>query len=227
MATGQFVKIKTIASLFPLFAEVPDAQRAARLRAHAMNPKEFNTLFPMPSVARDDPQFEKDCWRGPVWINTAYMAIAGLRNYGYEDDAAELAWKLVDGVYRNYALTGKIVEFYDPDRDGFKELHRKRGNLYKRLTLGDKPQPNFVGWTGLVNTMLIQDLIGLRKQGGKRELAPRFPDSAQGASFTLSLPSEDLAISISVLAKGKTQCKVTSKSGVQEFSLERGEKKSI
>jgi len=224
LKTDQLVKIRTIASFLPLFAGAADEQRAKIARDHLMNPKEFNTFFPLPSVARDDPEFEKDCWRGPVWINTAEMAIIGLKNYGFEKDAAELAWKLVDGVYRNYALTGKLVEFYDPDQDGFKDLHRKRGNIYKLLTLGDKPQPNFVGWTGLVNTILIEELIGFHKENGKKYLAPNFPDSAKGAGFQLVLPQENLSLEIEVLEQGNTKGKVISEKGSPNFSLRPGEK---
>ena len=209
LSVGKLVKIKTIASLIPLFCGVPDVARAEALRKHAMDPKEFNTFFPMPSVARDDSHFEKDCWRGPVWINTAYMAIVGLNNYGFAEDSSELAYKLVDGVYHNFAVTHKLVEFYDPDQVGFKQLHRKHGNLYKQVTLGDKPQPNFVGWTGLVNTMLIEDLVGLHKKPGQRWIEPRFPDRAQGANLKITLPSEGLVIELLVLANGKTLGKVT------------------
>ena len=223
METNQLVKIKTIASLIPLFCGAPDAAKAKRLREHAMNPAEFNTYFPLPSVARNDKTFEKDCWRGPVWINTAYMAVMGLKNYGYEDDAADLAWKLADGVYKNYAVTGQLVEFYDPDHPGFQDLHRKRGNLYKQITLGGKPQPNFVGWTGLVNTLVIENLIGFHKEQGKRFIQPRFPAVAKGASFKLDLPAEAIVIEITVQDSGKTRGKITIDGKIKEFSLQRGE----
>lgn len=218
----RLIKTRTIASLLPLFCGVPEAGRAGKLRDHIMDPEEFNTLMPLPSVARNDPSFEKDCWRGPVWINTAYMVVAGLERYGYHDEAAELSFRLVDGVYKNHELTGKLVEFYDPDGHGFDELHRKRGNLYKKITLGDKPRPNFVGWTGLANTLVIEYLIGFHKGPGKRWLAPRFPDAASGAGFTLSLPGEDLEIELWVLCGGKSRGIVKTGGTAREFSLSPG-----
>jgi hypothetical protein len=36
------------------------------------------------------------------------------------------------------------------------ELRRKKGNLWKRLTLGSKPVKNFVGWSGLANTLVME-----------------------------------------------------------------------
>jgi glycogen debranching enzyme len=212
-------KIRTIASLFPLFAGVPDKDRAAVIRDHVMNPAEFNTKMPLPSVARDDPHFEKDCWRGPVWLNTAYMVIVGLERYGWYDEAAGLSWNLVDGVYRTYENTGRLVEFYDPDRYDFKELHRKKGNLYKQITLGGKPRPNFVGWTGLSNTILIQHLIGFDVNRGSMSIRPCFPDSAAGAAFSLELPGQAVTIDINVLDGARTKGVVRIDNRAREFEL--------
>jgi len=224
LKTDQLLKIKTIASLLPLFAGIPDQDQAKKLRDHIMNPGEFNTYFPLPSVSRDDPSFEKDCWRGPVWINTAYMVLKGLKNYGYDAEASELAYRIVERVYANYQLTGKLVEFYDPDQDGFKDLHRKRGNLYKLITLGDKPQANFVGWTGLVNTLLIEELVGFKKQEDKRILAPEFPTLAKGLSLKLTIPSENLTIEIQVLDDASARGKIISENKPREFLVSPGTK---
>lgn len=221
---NELVKFRTIASMLPLFAGVPDKDRAKIIRDHVMNPKEFNTPIPLPSVARDDPSFEKDCWRGPVWINTAYMVILGLERYGYLDEAAELSFRLVDGVYKSYDKTGKIVEFYDPDKIGFDELHRKRGNLYKLITLGDKPRHNFAGWTALVNTIVIEHLIGFKKTFGKSRLEPRFPDEAVGASFKLDLPAEGLRIEMKITDRKNYEGKIIFKDESIDFSLSDGAK---
>lgn len=156
--TGRFVHVLSVASLVPLTAGVPSAERAKLLVGQILDPKLFNTPTPFPSVARSDPAFEKDCWRGPVWVNMAYLAILGLERYGYGAEAKDLSRRLVDGVYKTWGNTGKFVEYYDPERLDLEELSRKRGNLYKRLTLGDKPVSQFVGWTGLVNNLAVEQL---------------------------------------------------------------------
>lgn len=225
---GKQVRIKTIASLFPLMAGIPDEGRAARMRDHVMNPAEFNTPFPLPSVALDDPAFEKDCWRGPVWINTAYMVIVGMEKYGFRAEAAELAFGVADGVYRNYQIEGEFVEFYDPVLDGFGDLHRKRGNLYKRITLGDKPKPNFAGWTALANTLVIENLIGLRLNGDDElVLRPNFPAAAAGATFELEVPGKGLTVRLSVGEAGATSGAVTVGDREQQFQLAAGESLSL
>ena len=225
--TGQLIKIKTIAGLFPLFAGVPDKNQAAALVARVMDPAEFNTLIPLPSVGRDDPAYEPDMWRGPVWINTAYLVIVGLEDYGYRKEAAELAWKLVDGVYKTWNKPGQIFEFYDPDRTGIAKLHRKRGNLYKKLTLGDKPRPNFVGWSGLVNTLLIEHLIGLREENGRWLLAPNLPPAAQGFQGRLVLPADGIDLKFEVKSAEEIHFQVQSAQQVQSFTLSSGQRQEL
>lgn len=156
---GSFVEVESIASLTPLVAGVPSAQRAALVMAEIADPARFNTTIPFPSVSRSDPAFQKDCWRGPVWVNMAYLALLGMKRYGYDEQAREMGRRLVGGVYETWEKTGKLVEFYDPDRTDFSQLTRKKGNLVKRITLGAKPVAHFVGWTGLVNNVAV-DIVG-------------------------------------------------------------------
>ncbi|MFO8056660.1 MAG: trehalase family glycosidase [bacterium] len=227
MNADELVRIKTIASLFPMFAMVPDKTKAGRMLEHLMDPKEFNTAIPLPSVARDDPRFEKDCWRGPVWINTAYMAVIGMENYGFYKEASLISFKLVNAVYKVHENTGDLVEFYDPDRFDFKKLHRKKGNLYKQITLGGKPRPNFVGWTGLVNTLVVEHLVGYRKVPGETWLQPRFPEQAAGAKLVVRIPADELVIKIEVKDQGRTAGEIIKQGETQSFELAFNQKLMI
>ncbi len=224
---GELIKVKTIAGLFPLFGGAASPERAGALLDHIMNPDEFNTLIPLPSVARDDPAYEPDMWRGPVWINTAYMVIVGMEDYGFRREAALLSWKLADGVYSTWKNEGKIFEFYDPDRTDIEDLHRKRGNLYKKLTLGDKPRPNFVGWTGLANTLVTEHLLGLQKEGGALRLRPCFPEEAAGAVLKLSLPAEGVDMRVDVKGPDEIMFDVTTRAGRREFIMACGETREL
>lgn len=186
--TGEFVRVNTIASLLPLAGGVAEPARARRLRDTIMNPAHYATPMPLPSVSASDPSFEKDMWRGPVWLNTAYLVVEGLKRHGYHDDAAELAYRLGQGVSEVLAAEGEIYEFYDPHRPDSRELRRKRGNLWKTFTLGGKPQRNFVGWTGLVTSLFIETVCGLESRAGAATITPRLPEEATGWKITLNLP---------------------------------------
>lgn len=196
LGSRRHVRSRTIASLLPLWAGIPDRGRAERLCGWIDDPAAFNTKTPLPSVALNDPDFSKDMWRGPVWINTAYGVIQGLLRYGRLGQAAELAYRLCDGVYRTHASTRRLHEFYDPERHDLDQLHRKRGNRWKQFTLGGKPVSEFVGWTGLVNTLVIDTLFGFTSDSGSRRLRPLLPARAAGRSFSLRLPAERLAMTI-------------------------------
>jgi hypothetical protein len=187
---GVLVPLSTVASLLPLWAGVPDADRARRMLARILDPAHYGTLIPIPSVDRAEPCFEKDMWRGPVWVNTAYGVIQGLLRYGFEREAARLAYGLCRGVYRVFEAEHRIFEFYDPEAFHTRELRRKQGNWWKALTLGRGPQRDFVGWSGLVNTLVVELLFGLRARPDGLTLRPRFPPECRGMTFALALPED-------------------------------------
>jgi hypothetical protein len=108
----------TWASLAPLaLPDLPDAIGRRLVDEHLLNPAEFLTAVAPPSVAADDPGYEPDgghgpirrYWRGPTWINSAWMVWIGLRRLGYEQEAQQLA----DGVIAAVAREG-LREYYDP-----------------------------------------------------------------------------------------------------------------
>jgi len=222
-STGEFVRSSTIASFLPLWAGVPDGTQASRLLEHLEDPHAYNTLIPLPSVALNNPEFAKDMWRGPVWVNTAYGVIQGLRRYGFHETASEFSYRLCDGVFRTYKNLGKIYEFYDPDRCDLEELHRKQGNRFKHFTLGGKPVSEFVGWSGLVNTLVVDDLFGFSREGQAVQIQPRFPGHLEGLGFNLRLPQYRTAIHLELLGNGRSRCTLRDDEGTASRQLEAGE----
>jgi len=220
---NELVKHKTIASLFPLFAGIADTERGRRLFEHIIDKNEFKTRFPLPTVARDDPSFIKDMWRGPVWVNTSYMVIMGLYDYGYTDIAADMAFRTADMVYANHEKKGELYEFYDPEIVGISELNRKKGNLYKRITLGNKPQPNFAGWTALANTLVVEYLVGYKKDRGETFIEPCFPEAAKGATFRLIVSIDEITINLKVNDDLSAGGNVIRPGGEKKFNLKCGE----
>jgi glycogen debranching enzyme len=153
---SSFIRMNTISNFTPMVAGITDARQSLALAIRLTDPQQYNTRIPFPSVARNDALFIKDMWRGPVWINMAYLAVLGLKRTGFTEQASGMARALVTGIYETYHNEGSFYEFYDPDRYDIKELDRKKGNLWKKLTLGSKPVKNFVGWTGLANTLVFE-----------------------------------------------------------------------
>lgn len=220
---GEFIRSSTIASFLPLWAGVPDVSQAERMREHLENPRAYNTLIPLPSVALNNSAFAKDMWRGPVWINTAYGVIQGLRRYGFDKLASEFSFRLCDGVFRTYKNLGKIYEFYDPERCDLEELHRKLGNRFKHFTLGNKPVSEFVGWSGLVNTLIIDDLFGFSRRGRSIRIQPRFPEHLSGIGFNLRLPQYRTAMQLDIQGHGHYRCTLRDDEGTEYRGLSQGE----
>ncbi|WP_157633686.1 MGH1-like glycoside hydrolase domain-containing protein [Thioflavicoccus mobilis] len=221
---GMHVRVATIASLLPLWAGVPDPVQARRMLTRIMDSAHFATLIPLPSVDRAEHAFEKDMWRGPVWVNTAYGILLGLLRYGFEREAGELAHRLCLGVYRVFAAERQIYEFYDPDAWHTRDLRRKRGNWWKTLTLGRGPQRDFVGWSGLVNNLILEVLLGLVPGRESLSICPRLPPACIGTTYRLDLPAPGGRLELSVTAADRFEGTWRDARGTVSFSTRFAER---
>ena len=107
----------TVAALSPLaLPDLPD-EIGHRLVKYLFDEHRFWTEVPAPSVALDEPSFSlqehfeglRRYWRGPTWINSAWLLWRGLVRLGYEEKAATLARAITETVVRE-----GLREFYDP-----------------------------------------------------------------------------------------------------------------
>jgi neutral trehalase len=217
------IRSRTIASLLPLAAGVPTPERACRLCRAIMDENGFGTFVPLPSVARNDPDFEKDMWRGPVWINTAFLVLEGLWRYDCHSEYSEIAWRLCEGVFRVLQREHQVYEFYDPDYFHTTELRRKKGNWWKAFTLGTGPQKDFVGWSGLVNVLVIEALFGVRIAAGKIMIRPGLPRSQAGVRFKLTLPQLALSLSLERTSEHHYRGELVVNAQSDQFILADGE----
>ncbi|HEV7563079.1 MAG TPA: hypothetical protein VGO24_06210 [Solirubrobacterales bacterium] len=108
----------TWASLAPLaLPDLPQEIGRRLVEEHLLNEREFRTPVAPPSVAASDPGYEpgggkgliRRYWRGPTWVNSAWLVWLGMRRLGYEAEAQRLA----DGVIAAVAREG-LREYYDP-----------------------------------------------------------------------------------------------------------------
>lgn len=115
---GGRIGVKTWASLAPLaLPDLPEEIGRRLVEEHLLDEREFWTPLAPPSVAADERGYEpgggrgpvRRYWRGPTWVNSAWMVWLGLRRLGYEEKAQQLA----DGVIAAVAREG-LREYYDP-----------------------------------------------------------------------------------------------------------------
>jgi len=108
----------TWAALSPLaLPDLPEEIGRRLVEQHLLDPARFRLPVPPPSVAADEHSFSrKDTfwglrryWRGPTWINAAWLLWTGLVRLGYRELAGEWTERIVAAVERE-----GLREYYDP-----------------------------------------------------------------------------------------------------------------
>ena len=108
----------TWASLAPLaLPDLPEEIGRRLVEEHLLNEGEFLTPVAPPSVAVGERGYEpgggrgpiRRYWRGPTWINSAWLVWLGLRRLGYEAEAERLSGGVIGAVARE-----GLREYYDP-----------------------------------------------------------------------------------------------------------------
>jgi hypothetical protein len=113
----------TIAALSPLaLPDLPEAIGRRLVEEHLLDSERFWLPVPVPSVSATDPGFsirdtgrlrQRRYWRGPTWVNSAWLVWMGLRRLGYDRAAEQLAERLGAAV----AGSG-LREYYNPYTGG-------------------------------------------------------------------------------------------------------------
>jgi hypothetical protein len=115
----RLVDVSTWASLAPLaLPDLPEEIGHRLVREHLLDPKRYWLPVPPPSVSAAEPSFEprrwrtlltRRYWRGPTWINSAWLVWIGLLRLGYRAEAE----RLVEALCPVYLREGSR-EFYEP-----------------------------------------------------------------------------------------------------------------
>ncbi len=143
-----FLKVKTVASFWPLWARITNNQQVEKLVSHLNDTSSFNRLHRVPTLSADHPKYVKtgNYWQGSIWSPTNHMVVKGL----VANDRHQLAREIVCNHLNNMATvfeeTGTVWENYAPETI-------EPGNLAK---------PDFVGWSAVGPiTQLIENYIGI------------------------------------------------------------------
>lgn len=107
--TKEFSRVLSPASFMPLYVGIAPKPRAEKMAVLAADKDGF---YPgMPTVQYRDREFKSDAyWRGPAWLNVSYMALKGLRKYGYTETADAMRKTLLDWIAQSPET---LWEYYD------------------------------------------------------------------------------------------------------------------
>lgn len=105
-----------------MWAEVATPQQAKiMVKRHFYDTTSFNapagirTLSPLEKMYDTRASGNPSSWLGPIWINVNYLVFKGLINYGYDEEAKELAEKTILLLGRDFERFGALHEYYLPD----------------------------------------------------------------------------------------------------------------
>ncbi len=134
--------VETWAGLAPLaLPDLPEAIGRRLVEEHLLDARRFWLPVAPPSVSATEPTFEpgrargwaRRYWRGPTWVNAAWLLWLGLRRLGYLAEAERMTAALAGAVARqglreyyhprtgaglgatDFAWTALAVEMADPD----------------------------------------------------------------------------------------------------------------
>ncbi|MCM8815378.1 MAG: hypothetical protein NC931_05300, partial [Candidatus Omnitrophica bacterium] len=149
-----FLNAKTIASFWPILAQAANDYQLDGLIEHLLDPDEFCTLHPVPSLAKSDPNYNPfgAYWLGGVWAPTNYMVTSGLKKRKRPFIARKIAFSHIEAMLRvfNDKTYSGIWEAYSPEF--FMPATVEGGKLVRN---------RFVGWSGLGPiAMLIENILG-------------------------------------------------------------------
>ncbi len=116
------LKRKEIIGFLPLWAEVAPKDRAEKLIKHLTDTTKFWRKYGVTTLAADDPWYSPDVdycckWNGPVWLLWDYMVYDGLRKYGYDEIADQLADKMMLAVTTQLSKNHNFWESFSPDNE--------------------------------------------------------------------------------------------------------------
>jgi len=147
----------TISSLLPLYAGVPQGDRAAKLAAMIADPAHFWSAAGVRTMPASSPLFNQSprCliydgassrgtvsnWQGPAWVLTNYYVAQGLRDAGRADLADEVCSRTVSTLSADLGKAGVLHENYDDGGEGLWPPHSYSG-------------AGFVSWNVLAINML-------------------------------------------------------------------------
>jgi hypothetical protein len=116
------LKRQEIIGFLALWAEAAPKERAARLVQTLTDTTKFWRAYGVPTLSAQDqwysPNVDYCCkWNGPVWMLWDYMVYDGLRRYGYEVIAHQLAGKMIAAVSVQLSKNHNYWESYSPDNE--------------------------------------------------------------------------------------------------------------
>lgn len=118
---GLIQRFSVWSGFLPMWAGMASPEQAREMvERNYRDPRLFNapagvfTLSPSEKMFNIRPTQNPSTWQGPVWTCANWFVWRGLVDYGFEEDARELAEKTVLMLGRDFERFGELHEYYEP-----------------------------------------------------------------------------------------------------------------
>ena len=116
------MRIDSWAGFLAMWAGIATPEEAERMvRENMFNENTFWSKAGVRSLSKLEKMYavwqsgNPSCWLGPIWGNANYFCFRALLDYGYEDEARELAIRTVEMFGKDIEGCGEMHEYYHPD----------------------------------------------------------------------------------------------------------------
>jgi len=116
LETGELSHRLSPTNFYPLLARVPTPDQANRMiDEHFYNPDEFWGDWIMPSIARNDPAYSNEYWRGRIWGPMNFLVYLGMRKYDLPKARTDLVVRSRELLLKTFQESRLVHENYNPD----------------------------------------------------------------------------------------------------------------
>ena len=116
------MRIDEWSGFLAMWAGIATPEEAERMvRENMLNERTFWSNYGVRSLSKCEKMYKiwksgnPSCWLGPIWGNANYMCWKALLDYGYTEEARELAIRTVELFGKGLDKHGDMHEYYDPD----------------------------------------------------------------------------------------------------------------
>ena len=116
------MRIDEWSGFLAMWAGIATPEQAERMvRENMFNERTFWSNYGVRSLSKCEKMYKiwqsgnPSCWIGPIWGNANYMCWKALLDYGYIEEARELAKRTVELFGKGIEKHGEMHEYYDPD----------------------------------------------------------------------------------------------------------------
>ena len=116
------LRMQVFTGFLPMWCGIATQEQARDLvQLHYLNGKTFHAEAGVRSLSQVESMYSLEFssnpsnWLGPVWIIVNYLVWAGLKRYGFEAEAKDLADKTLRLLADDVAKSGSLNEYYHPD----------------------------------------------------------------------------------------------------------------